>query len=558
MPILNLKLERFFDLLEQKLDKDELIGALTGIGVAIEELGADYVKVEYNPNRPDFSSPAGLARAIKGILGIETGVPRFRTLPPKTFVKVDKSVKAVRPWVVAAYVEGLNLSAEDIEELIAMQEDLHWVVGRNRRKVAIGLHNASAIKPPIIYKAVKGDEISFVPLKSFRRMTPQEIVEQHEVGRKYGHIVAGTGLFPVIMDSRGEVLSLPPIINAALTELTEGTNTLFIDVTGTDLEAVSGALNILTTALADIGGRIRQVRIIYDGMKMTTPDLRTKVWKLKLSYANDLLGLNIPMKEAMRALRKSRVGVKKVKGDTIFAEVPAYRLDIMHPVDLVEEIAIGLGYKNLQPVVPKTLGFGKHHPDTNFEDVCKEIMFGLGFTEVVNFTLSNSTRDYRWMKVEPQNPVRILNPVSAEYDILRTWLIPSLLYNLTMNKHSPYPHRLFEIGDVLVIDESSDEGVRREARLAFVSSHADTSFSEVKSVTEEFLRSLGLREWTLREAEHASFIEGRVAEVEVGGVKIGIMGEISPEVLEAFGITMPVSAVEIELQKVRSLLNKLQ
>ncbi|MEM1891576.1 MAG: phenylalanine--tRNA ligase subunit beta, partial [Nitrososphaerota archaeon] len=226
MPILNLKLERFFDLLEQKLDKDELIGALTGIGVAIEELGADYVKVEYNPNRPDFSSPAGLARAIKGILGIETGVPRFRTLPPKTFVKVDKSVKAVRPWVVAAYVEGLNLSAEDIEELIAMQEDLHWVVGRNRRKVAIGLHNASAIKPPIIYKAVKGDEISFVPLKSFRRMTPQEIVEQHEVGRKYGHIVAGTGLFPVIMDSRGEVLSLPPIINAALTELTEGTNTL--------------------------------------------------------------------------------------------------------------------------------------------------------------------------------------------------------------------------------------------------------------------------------------------------------------------------------------------
>ncbi|MEM1992040.1 MAG: phenylalanine--tRNA ligase subunit beta [Thermoproteota archaeon] len=558
MPILNLKLERFFDLLEQKLDKDELIGALTGIGVAIEELGADYVKVEYNPNRPDLSSPAGLARAIKGILGIETGVPRFRTLPPKTFVKVDKSVKAVRPWVVAAYVEGLNLSAEDIEELIAMQEDLHWVVGRNRRKVAIGLHNASAIKPPIIYKAVKGDEISFVPLKSFRRMTPQEIVEQHEVGRKYGHIVAGTGLFPVIMDSRGEVLSLPPIINAALTELTEGTNTLFIDVTGTDLEAVSGALNILTTALADIGGRIRQVRIIYDGMKMTTPDLRTKVWKLKLSYANDLLGLNIPMKEAMRALRKSRVGVKKVKGDTIFAEVPAYRLDIMHPVDLVEEIAIGLGYKNLQPVVPKTLGFGKHHPDTNFEDICKEIMFGLGFTEVVNFTLSNSTRDYRWMKVEPQNPVRILNPVSAEYDILRTWLIPSLLYNLTMNKHSPYPHRLFEIGDVLVIDESSDEGVRREARLAFVSSHADTSFSEVKSVTEEFLRSLGLREWTLREAEHASFIEGRVAEVEVGGVKIGIMGEISPEVLEAFGITMPVSAVEIELQKVRSLLNKPQ
>ncbi|MCS7135889.1 MAG: phenylalanine--tRNA ligase subunit beta [Nitrososphaerota archaeon] len=557
MPILNLKLERFFKLLHQELDKDGLVEALTGIGVAIEELGADYVKVEYNPNRPDFSSPVGLARALKGILGIEVGIPKFRVLPPKTFVKVDRSVKSVRPWIVAAYVENLNLSAEDIEELIAMQEDLHWVVGRNRRKVAIGLHNASAIKPPIIYKAVKGDEISFVPLKDFKRMTPQEIVEKCEVGRKYGHIVAGTGLFPIIMDSRGEVLSLPPIINAALTELTEGTETLFIDVTGTDLEAVSGALNILTTALADIGGRIRQVRILYDDTKMITPDLRTKPWKLKLSYANELLGLNISMKDAVRALRKSRIGVKKVRGDTIFAEVPAYRLDIMHPVDLVEEIAMGLGYKNLPPVIPRTLVFGKHHPDTTFEDVCREIMFGLGFTEVVNFTLSNSTRDYLWMKIEPQDPVKILNPVSAEYDILRTWLIPGLLYNLAMNKHSPYPHRLFEIGDVLKVDESLDECVRRESRLAFVSSHADTSFSEVKSITEELLRSLGLREWALREVSHASFIDGRVAEVEVNGVKIGIMGEISPEVLEAFGITMPVSAVEIELQKVRALLSEL-
>ncbi len=557
MPILNLKLERLFKLLRQRLDKDVLIDALTSIGVAIEELGTDCVKVEYNPNRPDFSSPAGLARALKGILDIETGAPTFRTLPPKTFLKVDKNVKTVRPWIVAAYVEGLTLSAEDIEELIAMQEDLHWVVGRNRRKVAIGLHNAGAIKPPIIYKALRGDEISFVPLKSFRRMTPQEIVEQHEVGRKYGHIVAGTGLFPVIMDSCGEVLSLPPIINAALTELTEGTETLFIDVTGTDLEAVSGALNILTAALADMGGKIRQVKIIYDGMRIKTPNFMTKTWKLKLSYANGLLGLNISMKEAVRALRRSRIGVKRIKGDAIFAEVPAYRLDVLHPVDLVEEIAVGLGYKNLQPVMPKTLGFGRYHLDTNFEDVCKEIMFGLGFTEVVNLTLSNSTRDYRWMKLEPQNPVKILNPVSAEYDILRTWIIPSLLYNLKMNKQNPYPHKLFEIGDVLIVDESSDEGVRREVKLAFVSSHVDTSFSEVKSITEELLRSLGLREWSLREVEHASFIEGRVAEVEVNDVKVGIMGEISPEVLENFGITMPVSAAEIELQKLRSLFSKL-
>jgi len=558
VPILNLKLDRLFKLLSQRLDKDELVDVLTDIGVAVEEVGVDYVKVEYNPNRPDFSSPAGLARAIKGILGTETGIPKFTVLPPKTYVKVEESVKAVRPWVVAAYVEGLNLSAEEIEELIAMQEDLHWVVGRNRKKVAIGLHNAKVIKPPIFYRAVKGDGVSFVPLKGFRRMTPQEIVEEHEVGRKYGHIVAGTGLFPVIMDSRGEVLSLPPIINSALTELTEGTDTLFIDVTGTDLEAVSGALNILTTALADIGGRIRQVRVVYDDMRMVTPDLRARVWKLKLKYANELLGLNISVKEAIRALKRSRVGVRKVKGDVIYAEVPPYRLDVMHPVDLVEEVAIGLGYNNLQPVVPKTPGFGKLHPDTNFEDVCREIMFGLGFTEVINFTLSNSTRDYLWMRVEPQNPVRVLNPVSTEYDILRTWLLPGLLYNLATNKHNPYPHRLFEIGDVLVVDESIGERVRREARLALVSSHADASFSEVKSVLEELLRSLGLKGWSLREVEHASFIKGRVAEIKLDGVGIGIIGEVSPEVLEAFDIKMPVSAVEIGLQAVRSLLKRVQ
>ncbi|MEM2558869.1 MAG: phenylalanine--tRNA ligase subunit beta, partial [Nitrososphaerota archaeon] len=256
MPILTVRKDRFWRLLERKLDDLELISLLHSLALDVEEITEEYFRVEYNPNRPDYSSPVGIARAARGLLEIELGAPRYRLHPPKTYVKVDPEVREVRPYIVGAIIRDIKLDQEIIEELVSMQEDLHWIIGRDRKKVAIGLHNLDVLKPPFRYTAVKGDEYSFIPLGEWRRMSLEEILLKHEKGIKYAHLVKGKPRYPLLLDSRGEVLSFPPIINSILTELNPDVKNIFIDITGTDLNALNSALNILTTTLHDMGGKI--------------------------------------------------------------------------------------------------------------------------------------------------------------------------------------------------------------------------------------------------------------------------------------------------------------
>jgi len=216
MPAITLKTSRLSALLGREIKTAELVEAIRELGLAVEEVGEDYVKAEYNPNRPDFSSVVGVARALQGILGLKTGMPRYRVYDSGVKLIVDPKVSEVRPFVVSAIVKNLELSGEVIEEIIAMQEDLHWIIGRDRRKVAIGLHDYSKVKPPVYYRAIPPDSISFVPLGETRKMTPIEILKETSTGVKYGAILEGKRYFPFITDSSGEVLSFPPIINSQI------------------------------------------------------------------------------------------------------------------------------------------------------------------------------------------------------------------------------------------------------------------------------------------------------------------------------------------------------
>ncbi len=553
LPVITVRKERFWRLLGKRLGDGELTQLLHDLGLDVEEITGEEFRAEYNPNRPDYSSPVGLARAAKGLLEIELGAPRYRLRPPRTYVKVDPRLREIRPYIVAAVVRGLSLDLEALEELIAMQEDLHWVLGRDRRKVSIGLHNLDAVRPPFEYRAVRGDEVEFVPLGEWRRMNLEEILRKHEKGVKYAHLVEGKPLYPLLTDSRGEVLSFPPIINSILTELSEETRNIFIDVTGTDLDAVGKALNILTTALEEMGGRVEQVRVRYsypDFRKtLTTPDYRVKRWRIKADYVNEVLGLDLSIREIRRALRRMRHDVK-VSGGWITVSPPPYRVDIMHPVDLVEDVAMGVGYGSLEIKQPETIVYGSLHPLTRFEEIVRATMLGLGFTEVMNFTLSNEETEYWRMNVEPHPHITLRNPVSRDYSILRTWLLPGLLRNLSDNKGSLYPQKLFEVGDVIHPDEGLPEKARRVPRLACVSTHSEASYSEIKSVAEELLRNLMITGWELNPIDEPPFMEGRAAEINLNGERIGVMGEIHPEVLEKWGLEMPVTALELYLDKI--------
>jgi phenylalanyl-tRNA synthetase beta chain len=258
MPVINLQAEKLAGFLGKPVSVEELTKWLPWLGFDLEEVGKDYIKVEYNPNRMDFCSHVGVARALKGFLELETGMPKYQAEPPKVTLNIDSSVSSVRPYMLAAVVRDIKLDEDAIIELMEMQEDLHWGIGRNRRKASIGIHNLDAVEPPFTYMAVEPTSVKFVPLGKTEEMTPKEILEKHEKGIAYRHLIDWAPRYPLLVDRHGRVLSMPPIINGELTRVDEKTRNLFLDVTGPSIEAVERSLKILATTLADMGGRLEK------------------------------------------------------------------------------------------------------------------------------------------------------------------------------------------------------------------------------------------------------------------------------------------------------------
>ncbi len=550
MPTITLERERFSTFVGRDLSVEEMAKWLPWLGTDTEEIGSDYVKIEYNPNRVDFSSYGGVARAFRGLMGWETGLPKYDVEEGNIVLSVDKSVANVRPYVVAAAVRDLKIDLAALRELIDMQEDLHWMVGRDRKKASIGVHNLNAVEPPFSYITCAPNEIKFVPLDKTEEMTPQEILEKHEKGVAYKSEVDWAPRYPLIVDKQRRVLSFPPIINGELTRVDENTRNLFIDITGTELNAISRSLNVLVTALSDMGGTIESVAIKYPDHNLVTPDLTPQKMKLKVDYANELLGLRLSAAKTVEALRKSRLDAKKAEKGVLEVTIPAYRIDILHEIDLVEEVAIGYGYFRLKPSKPATVTTGKEHRVSEVAKDVRQIMVGLGFVEALNFILANEEDHYQKMRRKTEGLVRLANPVSTEYSIIRNDLLPSLMRNLADNKHQVFPQRMFEVSDVIRIDKKAETRTERRLHAAGVSSHPTANFTEMKSYLEALLMNLSLKNWTVKEAKHPSFLEGRVAAVYIKGKELGVVGEIHPEVLNNFELENPTSAFEIDLQKI--------
>ncbi|MEM0349566.1 MAG: phenylalanine--tRNA ligase subunit beta [Candidatus Caldarchaeum sp.] len=550
MPVVNIDVAKLRRLVGRDLTLEEISDYLAALGMSVEEVG-DILRVEYNPNRPDFSSVYGVAAALRGYLGIEAGL-RKRSYPLSGIsVYVDRSVEDIRPYIVCAVVRYVELSEAELVEFIAMQEDLHWVIGRNRRKMAIGLHDLSAISPPFTYKAVGMDEVRFVPLKDYRAMTPGEVLSKSEIGRKHAWLLKDAAKAPVIVDSRGQVFSMPPIVNASITELTPGKRDIFIDVTGTDMEKVNQALNILAEAFADAGGKVQRVRVVYGRKSFYTPETKPLEMMLDMTLVQKLTGLQLSPREAAKLLR--RMGMQaSVKGKRLRVFYPRHRADILHPVDLVEDIAVAYGYNNMTPVSPQSNTYGSLRPQTTFYEKVAEIMLGLGYTEVHNLMLTNEQTHYQMSGLGDTQHVILANPATREYTMVRTSLIPSLLTTLANNTDNLYPQKIFEIGDIIYIEPSAAEKTVRMKKLAAATAHAEAGYSEVKSVLDELFKLLQLKPEYVPEAM-GTFIEGRCAALTFDGTQVGVVGEVSPTVLENFGIEMPVAIFEIELDKLYTM-----
>jgi len=550
VPALTLNRDRFSSFVGRDLSVEEMAKWLPWLGVDTEEIGSDYVKIEFNPNRVDFSSYGGVARAFCGLMGWETGLPKFEVKEGTIVLKVDPTVSEVRPYVVSAVVRNVRLDYDVVRELMEMQEDLHWGVGRDRKKASIGVHNLDAVEPPFAYTTSAPNDVRFVPLDKAEEMSLQEILEKHEKGIGYRRIVDWASRYPLIVDRLGRVLSFPPIINGELTRVSERTRNLFIDVTGTEPNAISRSLNVLVTALADMGGIIESVRVEYSDRVLVTPDLAPQRMELRVNYANELLGLRLSEAKTVEALQRSRLGARRVGKGVLEVLVPAYRIDVMHEIDLVEDVAIGYGYFRLKPTKPKSVTTGNAHRMSEVANDVRQIMVGLGFVEAMNFILANEVDHYQKMRRKAGRMIVLANPVSTEYSIVRSDLLPCLVRNLADNKHQAYPQRMFEVSDVIEIDERAETRTERRLHVAGVSSHPTANFTEMKSYVEALLANLGLKNWTVKEIRHPSFLQGRAAAIHVKGRKIGVVGEIHPEVLNNFELENPTSAFEIDLQRI--------
>ncbi|MGB5911144.1 MAG: phenylalanine--tRNA ligase subunit beta [Promethearchaeia archaeon] len=555
IPTLELKIERLERLVGKKLNIEDLEYDLQWISLDLEGVNEEEqkIKVEYNPNRPDFSSPEGIARTLKGYYELELGLAQYEITPGEIVLNVDPSVKKVRPYIVCAVIRNIDLDEDEVATLMNIQEHLHWAVGRDRKKVAIGVHDFDKVVPPYRYTAVKPESVSFTPLHGDGYpMNLEEILLLHEKGIEYAHILEEKEVYPIIFDKNNEVLSFPPIINGELTTVTEQTQNLFLDLTGTNFNAVNLALNILVTTLADMGATIESVKVNYEGEKeITTPNLKPNKWEVKIDYINNYIGLNLSATEMIKCFQKVRMDAKnsKKKGH-LEIWVPAYRGDIMHVVDFTEECGMGYGYFN----IPKTIKegcIGNYHPLQTFSNKVRTLMIGAGYLEVLNFILSNSEKHYDYMKQEfkEEKSLQIANPVSKEYNTTRTRILPKLMETLLYNRSEEKPIRIFEVGDVILLAPKEETGAKREVHLSAVTYHEDADFTEIRSTLDFIMTSLGhYSNYQVKPGNNPTYISGRYGEIYLDDSIIGEIGEVHPEVLVNFKLEFPVAAMELNLE----------
>lgn len=516
-------------------DRKTIIEHLPMIGSDIERILEDQVDVEFFPSRVDLYSTEGVARAMRGFLGLETGEEHYPVAPPSISFTVDENLKDVRPFIASAVIRDITLDEEAIISLMGVQEALHWVVGRGRAKVAIGVHDLDKVTPPFRYYGAPLSR-SFVPLDFDREMTLAEIMEVHPKGRDYSHIVADKPVMPLIEDANGNVLSFPPIINGELTRVTAASKNLVLDVTGTDERAVQIALRVLCTALITAGGRCESVTV--NGALM--PDLSPAMRDIDVASCNKLLGTSFSADEIVEILKKMRYGAEKSGEDKVSIRIPCYRADIMHEWDVYEDVAIGAGFSSLEAELPKTFATGCEHPVIALASAVRDICCGLGYLEVMPFTLSNEDIMYTRMQRQPDfRALRVLHPISEEQTLVRTDLLPLLLDLLRMNKRRELPQRIFHTGDV-VLDMQTLQ------KLALASAHPGADFSEAYATADALFRELGVS-YTPAESSDPAFIPGRAADIMVHGKKVGVFGEIHPEALNGFDIDQPVAGIELDL-----------
>lgn len=548
MPVITFKYQDLKDL-GINIKKDELIDTLPMMSSDIEDFDDEEIKIEFFPNRPDNLSVEGVARSFKGFIGQEIGLPNYEVTPSGEFVVVDEQVAKIRPYIAFAKIEGVDFKGDKLKYIMDFQENLHWVIGRDRKKVAIGIHNADVVNAPYKYIATAKDENEFIPLEKSSTMTPYEILTKHEKGVDYAHLIEDFDKYPLILDKDNQILSMPPIINGELTKLKEDTANIIVDVTGTDEKAVNQTLNIICSSFAEVGGKIKSMEVRYIDKSIVSPDLSPQIKNVHVDVTNKLIGgTDLNAEEIHKLLLKARFDAEIINENELKVFIPSYRIDILHEVDIVENIAVQYRINNVVAKLPNVNTVAHENDWIKSENTIREVMIGLGFQEIMSLMLTNEKAHYTNMLQKEEDHVQVSRPITIDRTMIRTSLINSLMEFLEDNKHEDLPQKIFEIGDVLYLDESKENKVRTSKKLAGLICHSTANFTEIKSVVTSTVSNLGYS-MEISDSENPSFISGRASDLKGDSKNSsirGFFGEISPEVISNFNLEYPVIAFEIE------------
>lgn len=508
-------------------------------------------------NRPDLWCVEGIARQIRCKLnGSPAAYPFLKTAKGRRDqVVVEKGLERVRPFIGACKARGYKVTEEGLAQLIQTQEKLADIFGRKRRTVSIGLYRLRPIVFPVTYALADPEQAKFRPLGYDERMSLREILEIHPKGQEYAAILAGHSRLPILRDAKNQVLSFPPIINSRdLGEVRPGETDLFVEVTGTDLSMVALTVNIFAANLHDRGAAIEPVDIVYPyktgwGSMVRTPKAFGKPRTVTRTDITAALGADLPLKEVRACLRAYGYTVTTA-GKHLAVTVPAYRNDLMHPVDVIEDVAISRGYETFHPIMPAAFTVGGLSRLEQLSDKVRELMVGFGFQEIVSNILGSRADLVDKMRLPAASAearcVEVENVMTQSGECLRQWMLPSLLRVEAASGRSFYPHVLFEVGETAVPDPSAENGSRTEVRLGALLAHSEANFSQTHSFLDLLCTYLG-KPYGLEPLSHPSFIEGRAGRIILGGKSVGLIGELHPEVLERWQIAMPCSAFELAL-----------
>jgi len=532
----------------RKHDVEDLAFRLPLMGTDIDTCDDEKLDIEIFPDRPDLLSPETLFHGMMPFLHDSPSNPRLSVNPGTISMKVSPELSQIRPIILGAVVRGLDVDDEVIKRLMDHQEKLHFALGRGRKRASIGVHDLSTISPPFRVEATSRD-LSFIPLAMENEMTIDEILISHPKGVDYAHLLEGMEKVPIIFDSNDAVLSFPPVINGDHTTVTTNTRDLFIDVTGLDFRACESALMLVCLQLSVMGGSVESVRV-------TTCE--GKEWSLNGSPVEHIVGRNLvegilgnsfTEDEIENAIRRMGGIYNGDSSGNLSISMPRWRFDILHPIDLVEEVAIGHGYDDLAYDVPKAPLTAIPRPDGHLRRRIREALQGLGLIQIQSLTLSNDKDQFESMRWKPHGDItRMTNPITIEHTILRQNILPGLMRLLAANRHHELPQGVYELGSVVVNHENRD-------KFAFLVAENSGGFAALRGRLQSLMRDLGCVSWSLEAMNDGPWLNGRGANIIVDGTKVGECGEVDPHVSETFDLKVPLSGAQIDVATLSSVLS---